>query len=117
MLGQRQITVDYVSRGPGGLDYTRTLTVVSAPPLAPTASTGTFYHLGSRGEVRFRYGISSTQPQEANLCFDVGDESVRSIMGSPTSASNRAPSSRGSWDGRIELLLLTTAAIRLNKCR
>jgi hypothetical protein len=37
LLGQREITVEYVSRGPGGLDYTRNLVVTTEPALAPVS--------------------------------------------------------------------------------
>lgn len=104
-LGQREITVEYVSRGPGGLDYTRTLTVVSEPALAPGQSTGTFYHLGSRGEVRFSYTNFVDAAARARICFDVGDESLPLDYGI-TDFCFPSPRTffRGSWEGRIELL-------------
>ena len=76
LLGQREISVEYVSRGPGGLDYTRNLVVTFEPALAPVPSTGTFYHLGSRGEVRFSYANLLDAAARARIRFDVGDDSV-----------------------------------------
>lgn len=105
LLGQREIMVEYVSRGPGGLDYTRNLVVTSEPALDPVPSTGTFYHLGSRGEVRFSYANLADGAARASICFDVGDESIPLDHGI-TDFCFPAPRTfiRGSWTGNIQLI-------------
>ena len=105
LLGQREITVEYVSRGPGGLDYTRNLVVTSAPLLNPAPSTGTFYHLGSRGEVRFPYANLIDAAARARVCFDVGEESLPLEYGITDFCFPLSRTFfRGSWTGTIELI-------------
>jgi len=104
-LGQREIVVGYVSRGPGGLDYTRVLTVVTEPPLAPISTIGTFYHLGTRGEVRFSYANLVDSAARARICFDVGDDSLPIEYGiTDFCFPAQRTFFRGSWQGKIELL-------------
>jgi hypothetical protein len=105
LLGQREITVEYVARGPGGLDYTRNLVVTSAPALAPVPSTGTFYHLGSRGEVRFSYANLVDGAARASICFDVADDSLPLDYGITDFCFPALRTFiRGSWTGTIELI-------------
>jgi hypothetical protein len=105
LLGQREITVDYVSRGPGGLDYTRNLVVVSEPALAPVPSVGTFYHLGSRGEVRFSYANLADAAARARICFDVADDSLPLDRGITDFCFPALRTFfRGSWTGTIQLI-------------
>lgn len=104
-LGQRVITVDYVGAGPTGLNYTRTITVLTTPAGPTSQSIGTMYHLGRKGEVRFRWLNTVLPTGTANVCFEVAPGSLPTEYGI-TSFCYPAPRQffRGSWTGTHELL-------------
>ena len=103
--GRRQIQVDYVGNGPGGIDHSRTITVLTTPTGEPRTDTSTFYHLGSKGEVRFDYELLLEPNGTANVSFEVGEESLPLHYGI---TSFEFPGIRtffrGSWTGTIQLL-------------
>jgi hypothetical protein len=105
--GQTQITVEYVGTGRSGLDYTRTITVLTDPP-GQRVSTGTFYHLGRFGEVRFVYANRLQTNATATVCFDLEPGSLPTEYGITNFPAGCFPSPRalirGSWSGTIELL-------------
>jgi len=104
-LGQRVITVDYVGAGPTGLNYTRTITVLTTPVGPTSQSVGTFYHLGRNGEVRFRWLNTTLPTGTANVCFEVGPESIPTDYGITSFCfPSPRPFFRGSWTGTHELL-------------
>jgi hypothetical protein len=107
--GQRQISVHYVEDRPGGLNNTRTITVLVAPSGPPAQGTGVFYHLGRKGEVSFTFD-NLVQTGRANVCFQLEPESLPTVYGI---TSFCFPNPRnffvGSWTGRIELLSSPTS--------
>ncbi len=107
--GQRQISVQYVEDRPGGLNNTRTITVLVEPSGQPAEGTGVFYHLGRKGEVSFTFR-NLVQTGRANVCFELGPESLPTVYGI-TSFCFPNPRSFfvGSWTGRIELLSSPTS--------
>ena len=103
--GRRQIRVDYVGNGPGGIDHTRTITVLTAPTGTTREDTSTFYHLGSRGEVRFDYALLLEANGTANVCFEVGEESLPLHYGITSFCyPGTRTFFRGGWTGTIQLL-------------
>jgi hypothetical protein len=78
-LGQRVITVNTVDDGPGGLNYTRTITVVNEPTIA-VSGPGSAYHIGRRGEVAFTWS-SSAKSGSAKVCFDLQEGSLPTLYG------------------------------------
>jgi hypothetical protein len=83
--GQREITVRYVGNGAGGLDYTRTITLlnpVTTPPgNAPRTSTGTFWHLGSKGEMSIVFQNAFEPNWTATVCLQIAPDSLPSQFG------------------------------------
>jgi hypothetical protein len=104
-LQQREITVDHVGAGPGGLNYTRAITVLTTPPGPTAQSTGTMYHLGTNGEVRLSWLNTLLPTGTANVCFDTGPQSLPTRYGI---TSFCFPTPRqfflGSWTGTHELV-------------
>lgn len=106
--GRRQITVNYIGAGEGGLNYTRTITVLTTPTGPQRTSVGRFYHLGSKGEVYFEYANTLEPNATANVCFDVAPGSLPTEYGITNFPDLCFPAPRplrrGSWTGTIRLL-------------
>jgi len=104
--GQRRITVHYVENRPGGLDHTRTITVVATPSGLPTPSIGgPIYHLGSKGEVAIAWSNLTQSGGRASVCLDVAPESLPTVYGITSYCfPNPRTFTVGSWTGTIELL-------------
>jgi len=103
--GQRQISVKYVENRPGGLNNTRTITVLAPPSGDPVPSVGgPIYHLGSKGEVAITWSNLALTGR-ANVCFRVEPESLPTVYGI---TSFCYPNPRtfivGNWTGTVELL-------------
>lgn len=105
-----QIVVNYVGNGPGGLDYTRTITategVLPTPPDGPAAG---WYTLGTKGEVALSFLNDFTSLGTATVCLDYAPTSIPTQYGltpftnGPCFPALR-PFFRGSWQGHWELL-------------
>ena len=104
-LGQREITVNYVGAGPTGLNYTRTITVKTTPSGPTSVGPGTFYHVGSKGEIVFSWLNTLFPTGTANVCLDVEPESVPDQYGITSFCFPPArPLFRGSWTGTFQLV-------------
>lgn len=105
-LGRRVIDVVVGGGPPQGLHHSRSITVLSAPPGPTRTSTGTFYHLGDRGEVVFTYANTLLPNGSANISIDVDPNSIADAVYGLTSFVFPAPRNffQGGWDGTIELV-------------
>jgi hypothetical protein len=110
--GFLQLRVEYVGNGPGGLDYTRTITTRTAtPPTGTTAeSAGLFWHEGSKGEVRVDFANHTEPGWPSTVCFELADGSLPLEYGitefptEPSCFPNARTLIRGSWEGTWALV-------------
>jgi hypothetical protein len=105
-LGRRVIDVVVSGGSPEGLHHSRSITVLSAPPGETRTGIGTFFHLGSRGEVVFSYDNTLLPNGTANISIDVDPSSIADAVYGLTSFVFPAPRNffQGGWDGTIELM-------------
>lgn len=105
--GFLRLEVEYVGTGPGGLDYTRTITTRTAtPPTGTTTeSAGLFWHEGSAGEVRVDFDNLTEPGWPSTVCFELAEGSLPLAYGitefptDPSCFPNARTLIRGSWDG------------------
>jgi hypothetical protein len=105
-----EIIVNYVGNGPGGLDYTRTITATEG--VAPTPADGPasgWYHLGSKGEVALSFMNDFASAGTARVCLDYGLDSLPTQYGLTEFTDGTCFPTlrlflRGSWEGHWELL-------------
>ena len=105
-----EIVVNYAGNGPGGLDYTRTITATEGTsPTPPDGPAAGWYTLGTKGEVALSFINDFTSAGTATVCLDYAPNSIPTQYGLTEFTNGSCFPTlrafiRGSWQGHWDLL-------------